>query len=94
MSDVKFLSGQLLWSNAITTLVAEDIQFSQFIHESFARHMRGDWGEVDEVDRRANDRALEEDGRLHSAYNNKLWKIWIITEYDRSATTILFPWEN
>lgn len=62
------------------------------------RHMAGDWGDMCDEDRRANDRALEQGTRLLSAYpidpahrygdDNR---VWIITEADRSATTILLP---
>ncbi len=57
-----------------------------------ARHLRGDWGDVDGADRRANDHALLHGGRLLSAYmlagNTKLW---VITEADRAVTTLLLP---
>lgn len=60
-----------------------------------ARHVRGDWGELDEEDRRANDRALLEGTRLLSAYTlpRTNEKVWVITEWDRSSTTILLPSE-
>lgn len=59
------------------------------------RHLAGDWGEVDAEDKATNDRALVEGTRLLSAYTLKdgKTKIWIITEADRSATTILLPEE-
>jgi len=55
------------------------------------RHARGDWGVVDRDDWRANDRALIDGTRLLSAYvlRDGSTRIWIITEADRSATTIL-----
>jgi hypothetical protein len=58
-----------------------------------ARHSRGDWGTVDTEDWALNDHALEEGTRLLSAYEVDGEKIWIITEADRSATTILLPEE-
>ena len=58
------------------------------------RHARGDWGELDHEDREANDRALKEGTRLLSAYHTDAGvKFWIITEADRSATTVLLPEE-
>jgi hypothetical protein len=59
------------------------------------RHARGDWGVVGKDDWRANDRALVEATRLLSAYVlcDGSTRIWIITEADRSATTILLPGE-
>lgn len=59
-----------------------------------ARHALGDWGDLDEEDRAANDRDLRSGGRLFSAYHlADRTKIYIITEHDRSATTILLPSE-
>ena len=55
------------------------------------RHRRGDWGELDESDLRANDRALVHGGRVLSAYLVSDLRVWCITEADRSATTLLLP---
>ena len=55
---------------------------------------QGDWGNVDDEDKQSNELSLKDGSRLVSAYEAKgLPKIWIITEGDRSATTILFPEE-
>lgn len=60
------------------------------------RHVSGDWGELDAHDKRANNDALNPDSpqRILSAYTlaNGV-KVWIITEWDRSVTTILLPEE-
>jgi hypothetical protein len=59
-----------------------------------ARHQAGDWGEVNEEDRRLNDDALVHGDRLLSAYRTlKGVKLWIITEADRSSTVLLLPEE-
>lgn len=57
------------------------------------RHQCGDWGELDAKDRAANDRAVSEGTRILSAYQvgPDREKLWVITEWDRSATTILCP---
>lgn len=56
------------------------------------RHAAGDWGEVCPEDWRANDRARVEDTRLLSAYRLRDGtEVWIITEADRSSTTVLLP---
>lgn len=57
------------------------------------RHQCRDWGELDAEDRAANDRAVSEGTRLLSAYQvgPDREKLWVITEWDRSATTILCP---
>ena len=64
------------------------------IIRALARHVSGDWGDVCPEDQEANDRALVEDTRLLSAYRNQAGqKFWIITEADRSVTTVLLPEE-
>src|SRR5262245_31940047 len=58
------------------------------------RHVSADWGELSEEDVQENELSLREGFRLLSAYRTaKGQKIWIITEADRSATTILLPSE-
>src|SRR5689334_22275727 len=62
-----------------------------------ARHVGGDWGDLDDEDKRLNDEALKDGSRLLSAYNLRSGiRIWIITEAaddsgHRAATTILLP---
>ncbi|HCM5830616.1 hypothetical protein [Klebsiella pneumoniae] len=60
-----------------------------------SRHLGGDWGDLDESDRRQNDDALASgENRLFSSYQvNRDLKLWIITEWDRSVTTLLLPGE-
>jgi len=74
--------------------VIADQQFSQFVAKSLARHKLGDWGDLSIEDQVENELSLKAGYRLLSAYEAKgLPKIWIITEADRSVTTILFPSE-
>jgi hypothetical protein len=62
--------------------------------ELIGRHLQGDWGTVDKEDWAANDRALRDGERLLSAYMLETGtKVWVITEWDRSATTLLLPSE-
>ena len=59
-----------------------------------ARHVVGDWGDLDEEDRRENELSLTKGFRLLSSYGlPDGGKVWIITEADRSATTLLLPSE-
>ena len=58
------------------------------------RHVNGDWGEVPDADKHENELAVEQGLRILSAYTTSSGdKIWILTEADRSATTILLPEE-
>ena len=62
--------------------------------ELLARHVSGDWGELEEEDRAENDFSVKNDLRILSAYTLESGvKVWVITEADRSATTILLPSE-
>jgi hypothetical protein len=56
-----------------------------------ARHSSGDWGDLDEEDRRENELSLKQGWRIVSSYPVGEKTIWIITEADRSSTTILLP---
>ena len=83
----KFVLGQIVaTSNAVSQITQNDTL------QALERHRVGDWGELCLEDRIANERALVHGGRLFSRYhseNNIVF--WIITEADRSATTILLP---
>jgi hypothetical protein len=58
-----------------------------------ARHHSEDWGEIDPQDRRENERSLKHGWRLLSSYAVGEKAIWVITEADRSVTSILLPEE-
>jgi hypothetical protein len=83
----KFLLGQI-----VITADARDSLHPEDIPIALARHANGDWGDVDEHDRRENEFSVTNRLRLLSVYHdrNKV-KFWIITEADRSATTVLLP---
>lgn len=56
------------------------------------RHLSCDWGDLDSEDKKSNDRAVEAGDRILSAYRLRTGqKLWIITEADRSVTTLLLP---
>src|SRR4029453_12757000 len=62
--------------------------------ELLRRHQTGDWGNLDEEDKAENEFSLTHDLRLLSAYTLPTQaKIWVITEADRSVTTLLLPSE-
>ena len=61
-------------------------------HEFLDRHRTGDWGVVPEEDKMENDYSVDNGFRILSSYfTSKEVKIWIITEHDRSVTTLLTP---
>jgi hypothetical protein len=64
------------------------------IRRAMERHAKGDWGEVEDVDIHENNFAIDKYLRIFSVYKDKKGKrFWIITEADRSATTVLLPSE-
>lgn len=76
----------------VATPAAFDILTQPDILAALRRHSSGDWGEVDADDKAANDAALQDGTRLLSAYESADGvKFWIITEADRSSTTVLLP---
>lgn len=75
---------------AIDVLRQAEQKASEFLN----RHAYGDWGEVSKADRNLNDRAIREGERVISAYRTRNdHRLWIITEADRSCTTLLLPEE-
>jgi hypothetical protein len=87
--QAKFPLGQIVATpNALAHVSNDEIL------KALSRHLQGDWGTLEPEDKNANDRALKHGGRLFSAYHSlQNVKFWIITEADRSVTTILLPEE-
>ncbi len=86
LTAAKFPLGQVVMTaNASEQLAAEDIE------KALTRHAAGDWGEVCEADRQENELSLKEGYRLLSVYRSGETKFWVITEADRSITTVLMP---
>ncbi len=84
-----FSPGQVIATpGAIVALEFNRVSPIELLH----RHLTGDWGDLDGDDKAANERALKDGSRLLSAYNlADGTRIWIITEADRSASTLLLP---
>lgn len=83
----QFPTGHLL----CTPGVLESVDIKEII-AAYCLHRQGHWGDVCPEDWRSNDRAIRNGGRIFSAYHSTHGqKFWIITEADRSATTILLP---
>jgi len=83
----RFPLGRLVATpNALGVLTQDDIL------PALGRHLSADWGDLDEQDKRENDRALHEGSRLLSrSLSSQGVRFWIITEWDRSVTTVLLP---
>ena len=85
-----FEMGLLVITNGINDKL-DSVRFSKEITVALHRFTNADWREMDPEDIEANNEALRTGERLFAAYQTSEGKIWIITEADRSATTILFP---
>lgn len=92
----KFKLGQTVMTRSVNEWTKEtgDIKRThrllQLIGDSIGKHHQGDWGIVSQQDKEVNDEALDYNDRLLSAYMIEDRKI-VVTEADRSVTTILFP---
>lgn len=88
----KLVLGQTVMTRGVNQFILEkDIQ-PQELYKIVQRHESGDWGDVPKEDKKLNDWALKHgDGRILSSYKLGGEKVWIITEADRSYTTVLFP---
>jgi hypothetical protein len=83
----KFELGALL----VTPAAKEVIPYHEIL-QAVSRHVTGDWGDVSKEDAKLNDQALKEGGRLFSVYTSSNGiRFYVITEADRSVTTVLLP---
>lgn len=89
MTSIKFSLGQVVATRGVAdTLNSLEIAYL------LSRHASGDWGDLDSEDMELNDMALRTSkDRLFSSYQTCHGKVWVITEHDRSYTTVLFPHE-
>jgi hypothetical protein len=85
--------GQVVATRSVSEWSGESITRTLAVIEVVERHGRGDWGVVDDVDASTNDRAAACGDRVVSAYDVHGKRLWVITEHDRSVTTVLFPEE-
>ena len=85
----RFPLGRILFTpGAIDAL----IRSNQDVHSFLNRHMNGDWGDLPDEDKAENEYSLEHGFRILSSYATAAGeKLWIITEADRSVTTLLLP---
>jgi len=90
-APIYFNLGQVLITRGIEAL--ERRLPCDFLGICLSRHQHGDWGRVCQEDKAANDEALREGFRILSVYVFSDIRIWIVTEADRSVTTILLPSE-
>ena len=91
-SDGKAEGAGFSLGNIVATRNANNSIPVEEILLGLGRHSNGDWGDLDEEDRLANEAALLQGERLFSVYHSETGvKFYVITEWDRSVTTVLLP---
>ena len=86
-SGPKFALGRV-----VITQTAASVLPAEEVNAAIRRHERGDWGDLDNHDTRENELSLEQGARLLSVYHaSNGIKFYVITEWDRSITTVLLP---
>jgi len=92
-----FSLGRLCATRGVADLGERKPAFDRHVRQSLDRYVRGAWGDMCADDKKLNDDAVAHgETRIFAAYEyagQPEWKIWIITEHDRSYTTVLFPGE-
>tara|TARA_R110002167_G_scaffold790_7_gene3427 strand:+ start:2476 stop:2769 length:294 start_codon:yes stop_codon:yes gene_type:complete len=88
-SPTRFNPGQVVMTQGVNDLVQRGVIDPRLY---LLRHLHGDWGDLCEEDRATNDAAVKHGDRLLSSFQvTATIKLWIITERDRSVTTLLLP---
>jgi len=93
-----FQLGKLVSTAGVHQECNNDPVFAFNVHSCLDRYKKGDWGDLGEEDKGYNNDAVRDGDRILAAYlvptiKNQTKKIYIVTEWDRSVTTILFPEE-
>lgn len=92
--SLRFDLGRLVTTAGVHLAMEENPAFKAFVSQSFTRYYMCDWGDTCEENAKLNDDSVDNGERILAVYKfNDSMTIWIITEWDRSATTILFPEE-
>lgn len=83
---------QLKLGRTVITSEANDRLCGEDVLDALRRHARGDWGDLSPEDREENELSIREGFRIFSVYHDRNGtKFWVITEADRSVTTVLMP---
>lgn len=89
MKKPRFPLGRLMTTPGALDAIQES---NQSPVDFLARHAQGDWGDIDDEDKKANEAAIKQQSRVFSAYHTTDGaKLYVITEWNRSLTTILLP---
>lgn len=90
----KFELGRTVVTKGVSQRMEEHPDFRLFVNDSLERYSKCDWGDTCSDDKETAEYAVEHGERILAVYeHDKFPAIWIITEWDRSVTTVLFPEE-
>lgn len=91
LDESKFKLGRIVMTRGVHSDQAENEAFAKEVSSAFVRYVKCDWGDLCAEDKRSNDLAVKTgEDRILASYNTSKGKLWIITEWDRSVTTILY----
>ena len=84
--------GETFITSHLNEVLQDNPKAQKEIQKAFNRYIMGDWGNLDKEDKELNDNAVKypNSDRILAAYKLSIGKIYIITEQDRSYTTLLF----
>lgn len=89
----KFELGMKVMTRGIQEAIKANTLTDRDIQSILAKHHNGDWGDLEQEDKQMNDDAIVNGDRILSAYQIRGLKLWVVTEWDRSVTTVLLPEE-
>ena len=91
LSSDKFEMGKVVMTSTINNEIADNEKFTKEILIALRRYTNCDWGDLEESDKNLNDEAVKSgENRILAAFSTSEGRVYIITECDRSYTTILF----
>ena len=95
MSLIKGYIGDIFVTPDLGNAMENSIKFKNQVHEAFMKYLSCNWGDTCPEDGALNNYSAQNpgEGRIFAVYNTCKGRIFIITEWDRSVTTILFPYE-
>lgn len=98
--------GRTITTGGIAATMRQHPGLKKFVHDCITRHQSGDWGNVDEQDQQSNEAALANGEQILSVYDlphpvaaatnfgdATVTKLWVISDSDRTVTTVLWPCE-
>ncbi len=87
---LKFDLGKIYMTSGIDNEIKKDNKYIKELINCISKYLTGNWGDLEDYDKKANENALKNNERLLGSYSTSKGKVYLITEWDRSSTTIMF----